>query len=134
MSSRGSAAKNGHITTNEYETISITANGVKILKGIGNNHSLPDYAHTSRSIYAKMNPDGSLREIRFYDDKGYPIIEIGYHPESNINFGNKKDRIVHFHYFDGVNRSGKAYRMDEYPNIKEQYGIYLKEFDLYDKC
>ena len=134
MSSRGSFAKNGHVTTSEYQTIKVTSSGVKILKGYGSNHSLPEYSHTPNSVYAKMNPDGSLRTLRFFNDKGYPVFEIGNHPESHINYGNKKDPVVHFHFFNGVNREENAYRMDQHPKIKEKYKSFLKEFDLYDKC
>ena len=135
MSSRGSFARNGHITNCEYTTKNITSSGVKILIGIGNNHSLPEYSHTPNSIYAKLKKDGvTLHELRFFNEKGFPVFEIAYHPESKINNGNKKDSIVHFHFFDGINRYPKAYRMDEYPEIKEKYKKYLKEFNLYDKC
>lgn len=134
MSSRGSKAENGHITTDEYETERVTQTGVKILKGRGSNHSLPDYAHTPGSIYAKMEKDGvTLREMRFYDDKGYPIIEIAYHREKNIKKYKTEKEIVHFHYYDGLDRKD-AQRMDGHPEIKEKYAIYLKEFNLYDKC
>ena len=54
MASRGSKAKNGHVTTDEYSTESVTKTGVKILKGKGRNHSLPDYSHSPSSIYAKL--------------------------------------------------------------------------------
>lgn len=133
MSSRGSFAKNGHVTTNEYKTIKVTSSGVKILEGYGNNHSLPEYSHSPNSIYAKMNPDGSLRTLRFFDEKGYPIFEIGYHPEPAINNGSKEP-VVHFHLFNGINRDENVYRMDQYPEIKEKYKLFLEEFSLYDKC
>ena len=135
MSSRGSAIKNGHVTSTEYETLKTTQHGVKILKGLDNNHSLPDFAHTPNSIYAKMKYYGeTIHEMRFYDKNGYPIIEIAYHPEPKINAGNREKNIVHFHTFTGVNRNPHAYRMDKNPDIKEKYKIYLKEFKLYDKC
>jgi len=135
MSSRGSKTKNGHITTNEYYTEKTTLTGVKILIGYGNNHSLPDYAHTPGSIYAKMKYDGvTLHEMRFYDKNGYPILEIAYHPESAINNGDREHDILHYHTFIGINRNKKAFRMDEQPDVKEKYKEYLKEFNLYDKC
>ena len=103
--------------------------------GYGKNHSLPDYSHTPNSIYAKMKYDGvTLHEIRFYDDKGVPIIEIAYHPEPVINHGDRENSIVHYHLFKGINRDGQPYRMDEHLEVKEKYKVYLKEFNLYDKC
>ena len=134
MSSRGSVIKNGHITTSEYKTNKVTSHGVKILEGYGNNHSLPDYAHTPNSIYAKLKKDKkTLHEMRFYDEKGYPIIEIAYHPEPPINNGSKAP-VVHFHMLD--ERLNRYYKdtIKNHPDIKEKYLDYLKEFDLYDKC
>lgn len=130
MASRGSEAKNGHVTTDEYSTESVTENGVKILKGNGRNHSLPDYSHSPNSVYAKLKKDGTLHEMRFYDSKGNPVLEIAHHGEPNLNRGNK-DPIVHYHTYDGLARSPAARMTGE---IKEKYAKYLKEFDLYDKC
>ncbi len=135
MSSRGSYAVNGHITTNEYTTIYVDKAGSKILKGTSSkSHSLPDYAHTPNSVYVKLKKDGrTLHEMRFYDEKGHPIIEIAYHPEPKINNGNREDSIVHFHIYKGLDRN-LAQRMDEHLKIKEKYAKYLKEYGLYDKC
>ncbi len=134
MSSRGSKAKNGHATADEYETIEVSQTGVKILKGKYFKHSLPDYAHTGDSIYAKMKKDNkTILEMRFYDKDGKPIIEIAYHPEPKINNGNWDD-VVHYHLFnDKLDRYYVA-RVKDHPEIKEKYAIYLKEFNLYDKC
>ncbi len=130
MASRGSRAKNGHVTTDEYSTESVTENGVKVLKGKGNNHSLPDYSHSSNSVYAKLKRDGTLHEIRFYDSNGNPVLEIAYHGEPKLNHGNK-DPVVHFHTYVGLVRSPAVRITSE---IKEKYAKYLKEFGLYDKC
>lgn len=132
MSSRGSVAKYGNIPNKDYYTDQVTENGVKILKGLGNNHSLPEIAHSPNSIYAKLKDDGiTLHEMRFFDENGYPIIEIAYHPEPAINNGDRETDILHFHYFNGLARK-EAIRMDLHPEIKEKYKEYLKEFDLYD--
>lgn len=132
MSSRGSVARYGNIPNKDYYTDKITENGVKILKGLRNNHSLPEIAHTPNSIYAKLKDDGvTLHEMRFFDEKGYPFIEMAYHPEPKINNGDRETDILHFHYFDGLTRL-PAKRMDLYKEIKEKYKKYLEEFDLYD--
>ena len=135
MSSRGSYAVNGHVTINEYATIYVDNVGGKILEGTSpKSHSLPDYAHTPNSVYAKLKPDGkTLHEMRFYNDKGNPIIEIAYHPEPKINNGDRETSIVHFHIYKGLDRD-PAQRMDNYLEIKEKYAKYLKEYGLYDKC
>ena len=130
MSSRGSKIKNGFVTTTEYSTLYTSINNVKILNGIGYKHSLPDFSHSSNAIYAKIRENGSLQEIRFYDSQGWPIIEIAYHPEPNIYFGSR-DCVVHCHFYDGLARS-KAQRITH--ELKEKYSMYLKEFNLYDKC
>ena len=135
MSSRGSDAIDGGTPDIEYVIVNVTDNNVKILEGVSKKfHSLPDHSHSPNAIYAKMKKDGkTLHEMRFYDEKGNPIIEIAYHPEPNINDGNRETNIVHFHLYDGLVRS-EAYRMEQYPDIRKKYEKYLKEFNLYDKC
>lgn len=120
-------AKNGHITNKDYQTIKVTETGVKILKGIGSNHSLPELSHSANSIYAKLKKDGTLHELRFFDSHGYPFFEIAYHPEPKLNGGDRKINILHFHTFKGLNRN-KAILLDE--KIKLKYCKYLKEFNL----
>ncbi len=135
MSSRGSKAKNGHVTTSEYHTSKITDNNVKILEGNAKSiHSLPDYSHSPNAVYAKLKPDGkTLHELRIYNESGKPVIEIAYHPEPYIN-NNSRELVVHFHLYDeNLNRFFVG-KMSDYPEIKEKYKKYLKEFDLYDKC
>ena len=133
MSSRGSLAKKGYISTTDYLIKEITPSGVKILEGKKNNHSLPELAHTPNSVYAKLKKDGiTLLELRFFDEKGLTIFEIGYHPESKINNGNRKDNILHFHLFEGLIRKD-AKKLNQYPEIKEKYKKYLEECNLYDK-
>jgi hypothetical protein len=128
MSSRGSFAINGHVSVKEYETIRVTENGVKILKGIGKNHTLPDYSNSPNSIYAKLHKSGDLQELRFYDENCNLYFEIGYHRESNL--ANEKN-VLHYHTIKNLDRS-KAFPMTN--NIKEKFKKYLKEFNLYDKC
>ena len=81
MSSRGSKSDNGHVTTNEYRMKNDKkVYDAKVLVGTTKQqHGLPDYSHSPNSKYIKENPDGSFREMRVYDDTGFPIIEIGYH-------------------------------------------------------
>ena len=136
MSSRGSYATNGHVTTYEYTTIYVDNVGGKVLVGTtSKSHSLPDYSHTLNSVYIKLKKDNkTLHAMRFYDEKGHPIIEIAYHPEPKINNGNREESIVHFHLYDNKLGRNNVHRMDKYPEIKEKYSKYLKEYSLYDKC
>lgn len=135
MASRGSAAKNGHVGTSEYKTVSITNTGAKILEGYDKqHHSLPDYSHTPNSVYVKLKKDGkTLHELRIYDSNGNPVIEIAYHPEPAINNGSYDD-VVHFHFFKKNLDRVLGGRVRDYPDIKEKYAKYLKEFGLYEKC
>ena len=130
MGSRGAVAKYGYVTDLDYHTVKVTESGVKILKGYGNNHSLPELAHTPNSIYARFKDD-EFYEMRFFNNKGYPIIEIAYHPEPKINNGDKQQKILHFHVYNGLERKDAEMMNDD---IKEKYSKFLKEFDLYDKC
>ncbi len=134
MSSRGAIVKCGFVTTDDYKIIKVTKTGVKILAGLKNNHSLPELSHSPNAIYAKLKDDGvTLHEMRFFDEKGMPIIEIAYHPEPNLNNNDRETNIVHFHLFKGLKRD-KPVRIKDNSIIKEKYKKYLKEFELYDKC
>jgi len=134
MSSRGSFAKNGHVTTIEYKTIfkNETLN-MEILQGTSKQfHTLPDYSHSPNMVYVKLKDDEvTLHEMRFYDSNCNPIIEIAYHPEPKINNGDMRTNILHYHIYKGLIR-GNAIRMDEHPEMSVKYADYLKEFDLYD--
>ena len=130
MSSRGAVAVNGHVTTDEYTT-SKMVHDAKVLTGNGGKHSLPDYAHSPNSKYIKENKDGTFRELRDYDGKGYPIIEIGYHVEPNLT-GNRKDKVLHFHVFkEDLDRAmcGKL-SSTEHAGIYKKYKKYLEGYGL----
>ncbi|MBO4214305.1 MAG: hypothetical protein J5876_04910 [Lachnospiraceae bacterium] len=99
MSSRGAVVENGHVTTEDYRIVKIVEDA-KVLKGTTNKqHGLPDYAHSKNSKYIKENPDGSFREIRVYNAKGFPIFEVGYHAEKSLT-GNRHEKVLHVHWFD----------------------------------
>ncbi len=130
MSSRGTVAANGHVTTNEYTT-SKMVHDAKVLTGNDGRHGLPDYSHSPNSKYIKENKDGSFRELRDYDDKGHPIIEIGYHPEPNLT-GNRHERVLHLHTFkDNLDRvMGGKLSPTEHADIYEKYKKYLEGYGL----
>lgn len=134
MSSRGSKAKNGHITTTEYK---LKSDGgyifdAKVLVGTtSQSHSLPDYSHTPNRKYIKENPGGTFRELRIYGDKGQPILEIGYHPEPKLT-GNRHEYVLHYHTFKPNLEREMGGRISETENseIYNEYKKYLKRYGL----
>ena len=136
MSSRGSVTKNGHVTTDEYVYVyddkgrQVTIYGAKVLEGKNGNHSLPDFAHTPGSIYIKLDSMENFRELRAYDDKGFPVIEIGYHQERKLSGNN--DKVLHYHTFDAdlTRHMGGIISPDSNPTIYYRYKKYLEAFGL----
>lgn len=126
MASRGATTKNGHVTTSEYKLVKEIC-GMKILTGTTTAHGLPDFSHTPNRIYVKENKDGSLREMRFFGDDCYPVLEFGYHPEPGIT-GNRHDKVLHYHIFGkNLSRSKAAALTKElikkYRKFLEVYGL-----------
>ena len=122
MSSRGSRAKNGHVTTKEFRCIR-EFEGAKVLVGTGTQHGLPDYSHTPNRIYIKENKDGSLRELREYDKSGFPMIEIAYHAEPPLT-GNRHEKVLHYHTFEEDLSRNKAKKITE--ELRRRYSKYLR--------
>lgn len=71
--------------------------GVKILKGTGSQHGLPESSH-SNSAYIKLDHNGRFKEIRFYDKNHSLYLEIGYHSEKNVDASGKP--VLHYHTYD----------------------------------
>ncbi|MBR3317984.1 MAG: hypothetical protein IKG21_09245 [Atopobiaceae bacterium] len=102
MGGRGTYASGNNVPYT-YETVGNVA-GIKVLKKIGqkNQHKLPEEAHSS-SMYARLNKDGTLRELRFYDGKHRLRLEIASHPEvplakrGGLPAGTP---ILHYHTYD----------------------------------
>lgn len=131
MSSRGAKIKNGHVTTTEYQTARMVEDA-KVLKGsTSQQHGLPDFSHSPNAKYIKENPDGSFREMRVYNEEGFPVIEIGYHPEPNLT-GNRHEKVLHYHTFDAeLKRTlGGKVSPTENPEIYRKFRKYLKEYGL----
>ena len=70
--------------------------GVKVLEGLGGKHDLPVEAHSS-DAYVKLNPDGNLNMIRFYDRNKYLHVEIGYHPVPELT--GHRNHTYHIHFY-----------------------------------
>lgn len=120
MGGRGTFAS-GKKTTLKYETVGILE-GIKILKGINGAHSLPEESHSSKA-YIKLKPSGVFHEMRIYDNEHYLTMEIAYHPEPNLGFGN----ILHYHVYDrNFNRSKAKPLNDKLYKKYKKYFIGVK--------
>ena len=104
--------------------------GVKILKGVegSGKHGLPEEAHSS-SAYIKLKPDGTFHEMRIYDEQHYLIKEIAYHPEPQLNNGNRKENVLHIHEYQRDNFKDRKPRFLK-PEEIETYRKYLRGVKL----
>mgnify|MGYP004525105897 FL=1 len=70
-------------------------------------------------------PDGTFHEMRFYNEHHYLIMEIAYHPEPNLNNGNRTENILHVHEYPQQDnfRVRPAHRI-----TKQEYEKYKKFF------
>ena len=118
MGGRGTFAA-GNPVPYTWETVGKIGD-IKVLKGTVGQHKLPEEAHSS-SAYARLNPDGSLRELRFYDKKHRLRLEIAKHPEKNVDPSNKP--VLHYHIYkvDGSGPwHGRAQSLT--PSMRKRYG------------
>lgn len=104
--------------------------GVKILKGVegSGKHGLPEEAHSS-SAYIKLKPDGTFHEMRIYDEQHYLTKEIAYHPEPQLNNGNRKENVLHIHEYQRDNFKDRKPRFLK-PEEIEMYRKYLRGVKL----
>ena len=134
MGGRGTfAAGNNVAYTYEVDTTFSAdgkINGVKILKGVDGSgkHGLPEEAHSSNA-YIKLKPDGTFHEMRIYDEDHYLVKEIAYHPEPQLNNGNRKENILHIHEYKRDNFKDRKPRLLK-PEEIEIYRKYLKGVKL----
>lgn len=112
-----------------YKTVD-KIEGVKVLKGINGEHSLPETAHSS-SAYIKLDRNGNFREMRLYDKNHCLYMEIAYHKEDSLT-GNNQVPILHYHTYDSnfsMSKDAPFYRSDAMilPNdLKEKYKKYFR--------
>ena len=96
MGGRGTYAL-GNIPNQTYRTVG-HIEGIKILKGVDKQHSLPVESNSSRA-YIKLKLDGTFHEMRFYNENHLITHEIAYHPEPKINNGDRLTPILHIHEY-----------------------------------
>lgn len=119
MGGRGTFAK-GNKVSPIYRTVDYI-HGVPVLEGTGHQHSLPAESD-SHCKYIKLNPDGSFRELRIYDEDHYLVKEIAYHREPDLDPSYKP--ILHIHEYKRDNFN------DRYPRLltEDEYNQYKKYF------
>ncbi len=122
MGGRGTYAIGNNVDYT-YETVGYIED-VKVLKGLNGKHGLPEEAHSS-SAYIKLKPDGTFHEMRIYDNEHYLVMEIAYHPEPQLNNGNRKENILHVHDYQRDNFKDRKPRLPK-PEEIEKYRKYLK--------
>ena len=124
MSSRVSVAKNGHYMADEYETAEVLPHGEKVIEGLGRNHSMPDYSHSASAVYV-IRKKGRFHAMRVYGEDHMPIVEIAFHPEPNLNHGDRLHGIWHMHrYIPVLDRQDPEFISDE---VKKKYKDYLED-------
>lgn len=121
MGGRGTFAS-GKSTNFTYETVG-EIHGVKVLKGIGTKHSLPEESHGS-SAYIKLKHDGTFHELRLYDKDKFLTTEIAYHREPNIS--KKQDSVLHYHIYDKNFNRTKAIELLPTDELYKKYKKFFK--------
>lgn len=126
MGGRGTFASGNTVSYN-YQTVGTIA-GVKVLQGTNGKHGLPEESHSSNA-YIKLKPDGTFHEMRIYDKDHFLVKEIAYHPEPNLNSGNKSENVLHIHEYKRDNFRDRTPRLMTSEEVK-QYKKYLKGVKL----
>lgn len=106
MGGRGTFAVGNNVAYT-YETVG-KIEGIKVLQGLTpSHHGLPEEAHSSPA-YIKLNPDGSVKQIRLYNSNHTAKIDI----EFSIHQGKL---TLHAHdYVNGVRQPPRKLTPDEY--------------------
>lgn len=121
MGGRGTYAA-GNNPPYTYETVGMIE-GVKVLSGLGDKHDLPVEAHLSEA-YIQLYPDGNFKMLRFFDKEHYLTLEIGYHPEKDLDKSRKP--LLHVHEYpvhdDFSKRTTKLMTEEEYRKYKKYFG------------
>ena len=125
MGGRGTFAS-GVSVDFKFKTIK-KIHGIKVLDG----HGFPEESHSS-SAYIKLHANGTFKELRIFSPDHYAVKDIAYHPEPNLNNGDRDEKILHAHDYpikDNFNvRSTRLLTKDEYKKYKK-YFIGVPKYD-----
>lgn len=103
-------------------------NGTKILEILDPKAKakLPEEAKSSHS-YLLLDENGVFKQYREYDDRHEIILEIGYHPEPNID--KSRQPVIHIHEYPadvhGIIRGGHPDARKLTPEEYEKYRVYF---------
>ena len=95
MGGRGTYAAGKNVAPT-YETVGHIEN-VPVLRGLGNNHDLPEEAHSSNA-YIRINKNGEFNMLREYDSDHYLTTEVAFHKERSLDKSGKP--VLHIHFYD----------------------------------
>ena len=112
MGGRGTFASGNNVAYT-YETVG-KIGGIKILKGLGGKHGLPEEAHSS-GAYVSLYPNGNTKQLRIYNSNLTAKTDIEYSVhQGKISF--------HAHdYNNGVRQPARSLTIAEI----EKYGKYF---------
>lgn len=113
MGGRGTYAIGNNVEYT-YKTVG-EIEGVKVLKGLGTKHGLPEESHMSAS-YISLYNDGSVKQMRLYNKDHTSFIDIDY----SIHQGKK---TLHAHdYFDGKRQKARNLSKTEIAKYGKYFG------------
>lgn len=120
MGGRGTFASGNHVAFT-YDTIEYIEDA-KVLKGkTSKYHSLPAESHSSNK-YIKLDKDGTVKQLRVFNDNHLPVIDVDYHVEYSIS-GTKDKKVLHYHVYDKNLVRSTAKKIN-----KKIYDEYIKYF------
>lgn len=112
MGGRGTFAS-GNSVALKYKTVG-ELHKVKVVEGTGGLHGLPEESRSS-NVYVRLNPDGSTRQLRIYNDDHTACCDIEFSPHQG-------QKSLHIHeYVNGE-------RLKPRPLTAEEYEKYIKFF------
>jgi len=122
MGGRGTYAAGNNVPYT-YETVG-KVHGVKVLRGIGGKHGLPEEAHSSNA-YLQLNRDGTARTLRFYDDQHNLRWELAMHRERSIDPRNEP--VLHYHLYDpkGMGKDWRGPAVKATKAMKKRWGKFF---------
>ena len=128
MASRGTDPKILDDEENRvYKTVDTIADAEVLVGKDALHHSLPDVSHSPNAKYIKLNPDGSFREMRVFENNKL-MFEIGYHGEKSLAHNNIP--ILHIHYINGIEFKDHPPAMHLTEKQLEEFKKYFVKLDL----